>query len=183
MKTVRESAAFPQYYTSNQDKRATHYGNPPLRFGLPGQEGPPVVLDVATCILADYQRGEAIEEQIPAAFFKSMGYTAIATLFGRRFYRPRLRPRTSDLRKIASLPHGSLVIVMYLGLFAPVADVRLGMEQMVPLRGYDEVTLPGTTEHRNEEAYSRDGIPIAFEDVGRLEECGRKFRIARPWLD
>ena len=43
---------------------------------------------------------------------------------------------------------------MDLGLFAPVADVRhgvdelvrLGMEQMVPLRGYDEVTLPGTTE-------------------------------------
>ncbi len=49
---------------------------------------------------------------------------------------------------MASLPHGSLVIVMNLGLFAPVADVRhgvdelvrLGMEQMVPLRGYDEVT-------------------------------------------
>ena len=145
LETVRESAVFPQYYTSNQDKRATHYGNPPLCFGLPGQEGPPVVLDVATCILADYQRGEAIEEQIPAAFFKSMGYTAIATLFGRRFYRPRFRPRTSDLRKMAS--------------------------------------LPGTTEHRNEEVYSRDGIPIAFEDVGRLEECGRKFGIARPWLD
>ena len=80
---------------------------------------------------------------------------------------------------------------MYLGLFAPVADVRhgvdelvpLGMEQIVPLRGYDEVTLPGTTEHRNEEVYGRDGIPIAFEDVGRLEECGRKFQIARPWLD
>jgi LDH2 family malate/lactate/ureidoglycolate dehydrogenase len=81
-------AAFPQYYTSNQDKRAAHYGNPPLCFGLPGQEGPPVVLDVATCILADYQRGEeieAIEEQIPAAFFKSMGYTAIATLLGGAF--------------------------------------------------------------------------------------------------
>ncbi len=80
---------------------------------------------------------------------------------------------------------------MNLGLFAPVADVRhgvdelvrLGMEQMVPLRGYDEVTLLGTAEHCNEEAYSRDGIPIACENVGRLEECGRKFGIARPWLD
>ena len=80
---------------------------------------------------------------------------------------------------------------MNLGLFAPVADerhgvdelVRLGMEQMVPLRGYDEVTLPGTTEPCNEEAYSRAGIPIAFEDVGRLEECGREFGIAPLWLD
>jgi hypothetical protein len=49
------------------------------------------------------------------------------------------------------------VIVMNLGLFAPVADVRhgvdelvrLGMEQMIPLRGYDEVTLPGTPEYRS----------------------------------
>ena len=77
----------------------------------------------------------------------------------------------------------SYVIVMNLGLFAPVADVRLGMEQMIPLRGYDEVTLPGTPEHRNEEAYSRDGVPIAFEDVERLEKCGREFEIAPPWLD
>jgi hypothetical protein len=37
---------------------------------------------------------------------------------------------------------------MNLGLFAPVADVRLGMEQVIPLRGYDEVTLPGTPEYR-----------------------------------
>ena len=68
-------AAYPQFYPSNEGKRAAHYGNPPLCFGLPGQEGPAVVLDVATCILADYQRGEpieAIEELIPAAFFKSM---------------------------------------------------------------------------------------------------------------
>ena len=43
---------------------------------------------------------------------------------------------------------GSLVIVMDLGLFAPAEAVRhgvdelvrLGMEQMIPLRGYDEVT-------------------------------------------
>ena len=46
------------------------------------------MLDVATCILSDYQRGEeieAIEEQIPAAFFKSMDYTAVATLLGGAF--------------------------------------------------------------------------------------------------
>jgi hypothetical protein len=41
LEIVYESAAFPQYYTSNQDKRAAHYGNPPLCFGLHGQEGPP----------------------------------------------------------------------------------------------------------------------------------------------
>ncbi len=187
-------AAYPQYYTSNQDKRAAHYGNPPLCFGLPGQEGPPVVLDVATCILADYQRGEeieAIEEMIPAAFFKSMGYTAIATLLGGAFVGQGSERAQAIAEQWPAARMGSLVIVMNLGLFAPLADVRhgvdelvrLGMEQMIPLRGYDEVTLPGTPEHRNEEAYGKDGVPIALEDVTRLEECGREFNTTPPWLD
>jgi ureidoglycolate dehydrogenase (NAD+) len=187
-------AAYPQYYTSNEGERAAHYGNPPLCFGLPGQEGPPVVLDVATCILADYQRGEeieAIEAQIPAAFFKSMGYTAIATLLGGAFVGQGADRAKAIAEKWPASRMGSLVIVMNLGLFAPATDVRhgvdelvrLGMEQMVPLRGYDEVTLPGTPEHRNEEAYGLDGVPIALEDVERLEECGREFAVAPPWLD
>jgi len=187
-------AAYPQYYTSNEDKRASHYGNPPLCFGLPGQEGPPVVLDVATCILANYQHGEeieAVEELIPAAFFKSMGYTAIATLLGGAF----VGQGGDRAKKIAATwpdaRMGSLVIVMDLGLFAPIEAVRhgvdelvrLGMEQMIPLRGYDEVTLPGTPEHRNEKAYDRDGVPIALEDIERLEACGREFEVESLWLD
>ena len=187
-------AAYPQYYTSNEGERAAHYGNPPLCFGLPGQEGPPVVLDVATCILADYQRGEeieAIEAQIPAAFFKSMGYTAIATLLGGAFVGQGADRAKEIAAKWPAARMGSLVIAMDLGLFAPAADVRhgvdelvrLGMEQMVPLHGYDEVTLPGTPEHRNENAYGRDGVPVALEDVERLEECGREFTVAPPWLD
>ena len=187
-------AAYPQYYTSNEGERAAHYGNPPLCFGLPGQEGPPVVIDVATCILADYQRGEeieAIEAQIPAAFFKSMGYTAIATLLGGAFVGQGADRAKEIAAKWPAARMGSLVIAMDLGLFAPAADVRhgvdelvrLGMEQMVPLHGYDEVTLPGTPEHRNENAYGRDGVPVALEDVERLEECGREFTVAPPWLD
>lgn len=187
-------AAYPQFYPSNEGKRAAHYGNPPLCFGLPGQEGPAVVLDVATCILADYQRGEpieAIEELIPAAFFKSMGYTAIATLLGGAF----VGQGDDRAREIAAqwpaARMGSLILVLDLGLFAPAPQVRHGVdelvrlagEQLIPLRGYDEVTLPGTPEHRNEEAYARDGVPVGVEDVERLAECGRAFGVAPPWLD
>ena len=77
--------AYPQYYESNEGKRAMYYGNPPLSFGLPSASEPPVVLDAATCIMADYWRGpeyEALETLIPAAFFKSMGYTAVASALG-----------------------------------------------------------------------------------------------------
>ena len=62
-----------------------YFGNPPICFAIPSGEEPPVVLDAATCIMADYQRGpefDALLSIIPAAFFKSIGYTAVAHLLG-----------------------------------------------------------------------------------------------------
>lgn len=62
-----------------------YYGNPPICFAVPLGGEPPVVLDAATCILADYQRGMEFDEmlsKIPAAFLKSIEYTAIASLLG-----------------------------------------------------------------------------------------------------
>ncbi len=186
--------AYPQYYKSNEDERAAHYGNPPLCFGLPGQDEAPVILDGATCILADYQRGEefeAIEAQIPAAFFKSMGYTAIGTLLGGAFV-GQADPRVEEIiKKWPGARLGGLVVVMDLGLFAPVEQVkrgvdelsRLASEQMVPVRGYDEVTLPGTIEYRKECAYGRDGVPIALDDLKRLQECAAEFGIKTDWID
>ena len=102
-------AAYPQYYPSNDGKRAAHYGNPPLCFGVPGQDGPPVVVDVATCILADYQRGEqieAIEELIPAAFFQIHGLHRGRHPARWSLCRPRRRPRPRDRRAMASGAHG-----------------------------------------------------------------------------
>ena len=54
---------------------------------------------------------------------------------------------------------------------------------MIPLRGYKEVTLPGTPEYRNEQDYGRDGIAIGLKDVERLEAGGHEYGIAPPWLD
>ena len=62
-----------------------YFGNPPICFAIPSGDEPPVVLDAATCIMADYQRGPEFDELlsiIPAAFFKSIGYTAVASLLG-----------------------------------------------------------------------------------------------------
>src|SRR5918997_961632 len=70
----------------NPDAHLGYFGNPPICFALPGgTDYPPVVLDAATCILTDSQRGpeyEALFSMIPAAFFKSIGFGAVATLLG-----------------------------------------------------------------------------------------------------
>ncbi len=46
---------------------------------------------------------------------------------------------------------------------------------MAPLRGYDEATLPGTPEARREQEYRRDGAPISFADIERLNQTAAEF--------
>lgn len=185
-------SASPQYYRGNEGKRAAHYGNPPLCFGLPSDDEPPVVLDVATCILADYQRGEefeALEEVIPAAFFKSMGYTAVATALGGAFVGQASERAAQIQRAWPAARLGAMIWLLDASLFAPGAVfrsavddmVRMAREQLVPLRGYDEATLPGTMEHRLEAKYRETGIRMGATELERLTELARDLGIAAPW--
>ena len=184
--------AYPQYYRSNRGDRAAHYGNPPLCFGLPSEGESPLVLDAATCILADYQRSEefeALEELIPAALFKSMGYTAIGTLLGGAFV-GMANPRSRELEeRWPGARNGGLIWVMDIGLFAPAEEfrhgvdemVRLAQEELIPLRGYEKATLPGAVEQRLEEEYGRDGIKMAEEHIQALVELGDELGVPVPW--
>ena len=177
----------------NQGQQSAYWGNPPICFGLPSQEEPPLVLDAATCILADYQRGpqfDALQELIPAAFFKSMGYTGVCTALGGTFVGMSNARTAAVAEKWPSARQGGLIIVMNLGAFAPPEEVRAGVdllvrgvrETMEPVRGYPEATLPGTVEFRKEQEYRKTGIPIALEDLESLEKAGREFGITPGWL-
>ena len=185
--------AYPQYYESNEGKRAMYYGNPPLSFGLPSASEPPVVLDAATCIMADYWRGpeyEALETLIPAAFFKSMGYTAVASALGGVFVGLADEACRETKRKYPSARLGGMVWVMDIGLFCPPDDFRHGIdemvrrarEEMVPLQGYDETTLPGGMEDRLEKDQRGSGIRIGTEDAERLDELSGETGVAIDWM-
>lgn len=177
----------------NKGQQSAYWGNPPICFGLPSEEEPPLVLDAATCILADYQRGpqfDALQELIPAAFFKSMGYTGVAMALGGTFV-GMSNPRAAAIsEKWPGARGGGLIIVMNLGVFAPPEEVRAGVDLLVrgvrqtmdPVRGYPEATLPGTIEYRKEQEYRKNGIPVAIEDLESLEKAGLEFGVRPGWL-
>ena len=85
--------------------------------------------------------------------------------------------------------NGGLIIVMDIATFAPPEAFRAGIDNLVrgvretmePVKGYQEATLPGTVEHRKAAEYAQTGVPIALEDVERLEACGRDFGIEPEW--
>ncbi|MEW6752494.1 MAG: Ldh family oxidoreductase [Candidatus Latescibacterota bacterium] len=174
-------------------QQSAYFGNPPICFGFPNHDEPPMVLDAATCILADYQRGpefDALQEMIPSAFFKSMGYTAAALLLGGAFVGANGHAAEEVSQKWRRVRQGGLIVVMDAGAFVPAAEVRQGAdalvrgvrEHMLPVRGYAEATLPGTIEHRHEADYARDGVPVGLEDLKGLEEMGQEFGVEPEWV-
>lgn len=187
----------PDYFGEgggNKGSQAAYWGNPPICFGLPSQDEPPLVLDAATCIMADYQRGEefdALQEMIPAAFFKSMGYTGVATALGGAFVGMNNARAKAIKQQWPGAAQGGMIIIMDISLFAPSEEFRTGVDNLVggvrqtmaPVRGYQEATLPGSIEHRNEAHHRQEGVPIGLEDVKQLEQIGEDFDVEPPWQD
>jgi L-2-hydroxycarboxylate dehydrogenase (NAD+) len=169
-----------------------YFGNPPICFAMPRGEEPPVVLDAATRILADYQVGPEYDdllERIPAAFFKSMGYTAIATLMGGALAGIGL-PSAADYReKWPAATQSGMVLAVRVDAVVPeevflaeadrlVRDVR---ETYRPMPGTDRALLPGAIEEERMEKYRREGIPYGEREQENARKVGERLGIALPW--
>ncbi len=182
----------PIWYRDNAQKPSAYLGNPPICFGLPSKNEPPLILDAAACILGDDQRGpeyDALQELIPAAFFKSMGYAAMGMLWGGAFVGQN-NERAKEIEKKWPRAHGGgFICVMELDLFASEEEFRAGVddliqqvrENMLPVAGYSETSLPGEPEMRNEQNYARDGIPMPLDLLEQLEQTGKEFDVHPPW--
>ncbi|NKB72150.1 MAG: hypothetical protein GKR89_34160 [Candidatus Latescibacteria bacterium] len=168
---------------------AAYWGNPPLCFGMPTEEEPPFILDMATCLFD--QRGPEIDdlqELIPATFFKSIGFTGVSQALGGVFVGQQEEAAAAVAQKWPSAGGGGMVVVLDMGLFAGAAGVRQGVDTMArgvrqtmaPVRGYDEANLPGAPEFRKEQEYSRDGVILGLEDAEKLRQTAAEFAVEVP---
>ena len=170
-----------------------YFGNPPLCFAIPGGDEPSVVLDVATSIMADYQRGEeydALLSLIPAAFFKSMGYTAVAGLLGGGLTGYTL-PDDEGVseRWPGGARLGGMVLVIHVDAVVPEAVFRAETDRMVrdvretfePMPGYDRALLPGGIEVERFEMHRRNGIRYGEMEQESAREVSERLGVSLPW--
>lgn len=167
-----------------------YFGNPPISFAIPGGEEADVVLDAATCILADYQRGpeyDALLEKIPAAFFKSMGYTAVASLMGGALAGISIDDETTS--RWPQARYGGMVMAIDVESVVGIAALRREVDRMVrdlgdtyqPMPGTDRAQLPGAIEAQRMERYRRDGIPFGEREQSSITGLAERLGLAVPW--
>ncbi len=174
----------------NPDAHLGYFGNPPICFAIPGEEGPPVVLDAATCILADYQRGpeyEALFSMIPAAFFKSVGYGAIASLMGGGLtgftLSDEIRQRWPNAR------NGGMVLAINIGAVVPENVFRAEVDRMThdigetytPMPGQNRSLLPGAIEEEIFSKHRQEGIRYGEMEQNNAREASERLGVPLPW--
>jgi len=174
----------------NPDAHLGYFGNPPICFAVPGQDGPPVVLDAATCILADNQRGpeyEALFSMIPAAFFKSIGYGAVASLMGGGLtgftLSDEIRQRWPNAR------NGGMVLAIHIDSVVPEKVFRTEVDRMThdigatytPMPGHDRSLLPGAIEEEILAKHRREGIRYGEMEQNNAREASQRLGVSLPW--
>jgi LDH2 family malate/lactate/ureidoglycolate dehydrogenase len=185
--------ANPDRLPSDPKPPLAFFGNPPICFAIPGRDSPGVVLDAATRILADYQRGPEFEELIPlipAAFFKSVGYTAIAALLGGGLAGVSGGEGTVHERWPRARSGGMILAIRIdaavdLDAFHSEVDrmVRDVAESFEPFPGHDRALLPGAIEAERMAQHRLDGIKFGAMEQEAVRRVCERHTVTLPWDD
>lgn len=174
----------------NPEAHLGYFGNPPICFALPGGEEPDLILDAATCILSDEQRGpeyDALFSMIPAAFFKSVGYGAVATLMGGALTGFTLSDEPMTHWSAARM--GGMVLAIDVASVVPFEVFQAESDRQArdvrthyrPMPGYDRSLLPGAIEEEIREKHLREGIRYGEMEQGHLRAASERLGVPVPW--
>lgn len=169
-----------------------YFGNPPICFAIPSADEPPLVLDAAACILADYQRGpefDALLAKIPAAFFKSIGYVAVASLLGGGLTGFMIPSADSTENHWQAAELGGMVLAIHVETVVPDAIFRAEVDRMVrdvretyePMPGTDRALLPGAIEEERFQKHRSEGIRYGEVEQNAARAASQRLGVQLPW--
>lgn len=169
-----------------------YFGNPPICFAIPSGDESDIILDAATCIMADYQRGPEFDDllsKIPAAFFKSIGYTAVATLLGGNLAGLCLPSAEETRQRWPGARHGGMVLAIHINTVVPEAAFRAETDRLVrdvresyaPMPGSDEALLPGAIEEQRMEQHQKEGIRFGDMEQKSARQASERLGVPLPW--
>lgn len=174
----------------NPGRHLGYHGNPPISFAIPAGEEAPVVLDAATCILADYQRGpefEALFSMIPAAFFKSIGYGVVAGLLGGGLTGFTLSDET--VTRYPRARQAGMILAIDIASVVPEDVFRAETDRMardiretyVPMPGTDRSLLPGAIEEERLAFHRAHGIRYGEMEQTAAKAASERLGVPLPW--
>ena len=169
------------------DKPIALWGSRPISFAIPAGDRPPIIVDGCANLFRD--KDLKLFDQVPAAFYMSLGFTVVAKLLGDALSGQMLRYTEEPDPDWPAAGIGAFVLAVDVEHFTPasgfgeIVDRFIGeiCTQMRPMPGTDRALLPGMLEAERQEAYLREGIPLATETCRRLEEIAGSLSVQVPW--
>ena len=162
-------------------------GNPPMSFAFPSGTEAPMILDMGTSFF-EPEHFPSLFEQVPAAFFKSIGLVAVANLLGGVLAGMMATEFQPENRSYAAANYGTFIAVVDIGRFVPIEDFKAEVDRTVqtlhalpPLPGYERYDLPGGLEWDRERSWATEGIPVGREHQDELEEIAAELDVPVPW--
>jgi L-2-hydroxycarboxylate dehydrogenase (NAD+) len=163
-------------------------GGSPMAFGLPTQDEPPFVLDFGAIhdFYGSMEEVAKIAELAPSTVFRSFGLGCVCQALGGFLCGVPVDPARAQ-REWPGANQGSLVIVVDLNRFMPIAQFKAEMDeysrivrQMKPLPGYESAMLAGTLEWKRAQQYAETGIPVSRRHAEALKRLAADCQLTPP---
>jgi LDH2 family malate/lactate/ureidoglycolate dehydrogenase len=162
-------------------------GDPPMSFAFPAGDEAPPTLDMSTSMFRQ-DNYEPLFEQIPSAFYKSIGLVTTSLLLGGALAGMSLPELRRENRAYRAADYGAFVCAWDVEHFVSVEEFRdevdrtaRRLHQLPPLPGYERYELPGGPEWARERAWAVEGIPIGREHQRQLEQAALLAGVPVPW--
>ena len=156
---------------------------PPMCFGIPSAEGPPLVADMNANFFHGRDHAEAALPEFPKAVFASLGMKFVSTLLGGLL----AGSVEQTERKFKGASRGFLFVAIDPAEIGDakafkdeVARIIRETRELNPIAGTDSAELPGSREWQREQDWAREGIPIPTEHLEILKKIKDELGIPLP---